>query len=86
MLEKGGREIFIPYGLSMQCGTGKGIKSKVGGELELSLQALFTYLCDICSFECAISPLIFNSMTVVTHHESINVAYSLKTQQSQLVV
>jgi hypothetical protein len=31
-----------------QCGgTGKGIKSKVGGELELSLQALFTYLCDL---------------------------------------
>jgi hypothetical protein len=42
-----------------QCGgTGKGIKSKVGGELLLSLQALFTYLCDICAFECAISPLI----------------------------
>jgi hypothetical protein len=31
-----------------QCGgTGKGIKSKVGGELELPLQALFTYLCDL---------------------------------------
>jgi hypothetical protein len=45
-----------------QCGgTGKGIKSKVGGELELFLQALFTYLCDLCAFECAISPLIFNS-------------------------
>jgi hypothetical protein len=26
----------------------------------LSLQALFTYLCDLCAFECAISPLIFN--------------------------
>jgi len=44
-----------------QCGgTGKGIKSKVGGELELSLQALLTYLCDLCAFKCAISPLIFN--------------------------
>jgi hypothetical protein len=44
-----------------QCsGIGKGIKSKVGGELELSLQALFTYLCDLCAFKCAISPLIFN--------------------------
>ncbi len=44
-----------------QCGgTGKGIKSKVGGELELSLQALFTYLCDLCVLKCAISPLIFN--------------------------
>jgi hypothetical protein len=42
-----------------QCGgTGKGIKSKVGGEVENSLQALFTYLCDLCAFECAISPLI----------------------------
>ncbi len=42
-----------------QCGgTGKGIKSKVGGELGISLQALFTYLCDLCAFECAISPLI----------------------------
>jgi hypothetical protein len=42
-----------------QCGgTGKGIKSKVGGELDISLQALFTYLCDLCAFECAISPLI----------------------------
>jgi hypothetical protein len=31
-----------------QCGgTGNGIKSKVGGELELTLQALFTYLCDL---------------------------------------
>jgi hypothetical protein len=28
--------------------------------LELSLQALFTYLCDLCAFKCAISPLIFN--------------------------
>jgi hypothetical protein len=46
-----------------QCGgTGKGIKSKVGGELDLSLQALFTYLCDLCAFECAISPLIFNNL------------------------
>jgi hypothetical protein len=44
-----------------QCGgTGKGIKSKVGGELEHSLQALFTYLCDLCALKCAISPLIFN--------------------------
>ncbi len=44
-----------------QCGgTGKGIKSKVGGELELCLQALFTYLCDLCAFKCAISSLIFN--------------------------
>jgi hypothetical protein len=49
-----------------QCGgTGKGIKSKVGGELEHSLQALFTYLCDLCAFECAISPLIFNIIEVV---------------------
>jgi hypothetical protein len=48
-----------------QCGgTGKGIKSKVGGELELSLQALFTYLCDLCAFECAISPLIFNTFFI----------------------
>ncbi len=39
-------------------GTAKGIKSKVGGELELSLHALFTYLCDLCAFECAISLLI----------------------------
>jgi hypothetical protein len=47
-----------------QCGgTGKGIKSKVGGELELSLQAFFTYLCDLCAFECAISPLIFNRIS-----------------------
>ncbi len=46
-----------------QCGgTGKGIKSKVVGELDLSLQALFTYLCDLCAFECAISPLIFNTL------------------------
>jgi len=31
-----------------QCvGTGKGMKNKVGGELEISLQALFTYLCDL---------------------------------------
>ncbi len=42
-----------------QCGgTGKGIKSKVGGELDISLQALFTYLCDLCAFDCVISPLI----------------------------
>jgi len=42
-----------------QCGgTWKGIKSKVGGEFDISLQALFTYLCDLCAFECAISPLI----------------------------
>jgi hypothetical protein len=48
-----------------QCGgTGKGIKSKVGGELDNSLQALFTYLCDLCAFECAISPLIFNSFCI----------------------
>ncbi len=49
-----------------QCGgTGKGIKSKVGGELDISLQALFTYLCDLCAFECAISLLIllfFNTL------------------------
>jgi hypothetical protein len=48
-----------------QCGgTGKGIKSKVGRELDISLQALFTYLCDLCAFDCAISALIllfFNS-------------------------
>jgi hypothetical protein len=50
-----------------QCGgTGKGIKSKVGGELDLSLQALFTYLCDLYAFECAISPLIFNTFLVPT--------------------
>jgi hypothetical protein len=42
-----------------QCGgTEKGIKSKVGGELDISLQALFTYLCDLCVFDCTISPLI----------------------------
>jgi hypothetical protein len=42
-----------------QCGgIGKGIKSKVGGELDISLQALFTYLCDLCAFDYAISPLI----------------------------
>ncbi len=56
--------MFCQYG-----GTGKGIKSKVGGELEISLQALFTYLCDLCAFECTISPLIllfFNS-ALLTH-------------------
>jgi hypothetical protein len=31
----------------------------------LSLQALFTYLCDLCAFECAISPLIFNILEIV---------------------
>ncbi len=42
-----------------QCGgTGKGIKSKVGGELDISLQPMFTYLCDVCAFDCAISFLI----------------------------
>jgi hypothetical protein len=50
-----------------QCGgTGKGIKSKVGGELELSLQALFTYLCDLWVFEWAISPLILLFSTNTT--------------------
>jgi len=42
-----------------QCsGTWKGIKSKAGGELDISLQALFTYLCVLCACNCAISPLI----------------------------
>ncbi len=42
-----------------QCsGTWKGIKSKAGGELDISLQALFTYLCVLCACDCAISPLI----------------------------
>jgi hypothetical protein len=50
-----------------QCGgTGKGIKNKVGGELDISLQALFTYLCDVCAFECAISPLILLFSTKTT--------------------
>jgi hypothetical protein len=50
-----------------QCGgTGKGIKSKVGGELKISLQALFTYLCDLCAFECAISPPILLFSTIRT--------------------
>jgi hypothetical protein len=58
-----------------QCdGTGKGIKSKVGGELELSLQALFTYLCDLCAFKCAISPLIFNiSPLIFNKHMVVDV-------------
>jgi hypothetical protein len=51
-----------------QCGgTGKGIKSKVGGELDISLQALFTYLCDLCAFECAISPLILLFQHIELH-------------------
>jgi hypothetical protein len=50
-----------------QCGgTGKGIKSKVGRELDISLQALFTYLCDLCAFDCAISALILFFSTVMS--------------------
>jgi hypothetical protein len=56
-----------------QCGgTGKGIKSKVGGELENSLQALFTYLCDLCAFECAISLLILLFSTFLKVMENFN--------------
>jgi hypothetical protein len=62
-----------------QCGgTGKGIKSKVGRELDISLQALFTYLCDLCAFDCAISPLIllfFNIYNQKFSNETHQVSY-----------
>jgi hypothetical protein len=52
-----------------QCsGTWKGIKSKARGELDISLQALFTYLCVLCACDCAISPLIllfFNTSIIM---------------------
>ncbi len=61
-----------------QCGgTGKGIKSKVGGELKLSLQALFTYLCDLSAFECAISPLILLFSTSTTHTKAFAMVFTL---------
>jgi hypothetical protein len=65
-----------------QCGgIGKGIKSKVGGELALSLQALFTYLCDLCAFECAISPLIFNMAATLGGSKKLT---SLKENSTEL--
>ncbi len=49
-----------------QCGgIGKGIKSKVGGELDISLQALFTYLCDLFAFwlhNLSSDPIVFQQV------------------------
>jgi hypothetical protein len=60
-----------------QCGgTGKGIKSKVGGELDISLQAFCTYLCDLCAFDCAISPLILLFFNINKVSKKVEVYYA----------
>jgi hypothetical protein len=50
-----------------QCGgTWKGIKSKVGGELDISLQALFAYL---CVFYVLVIALIVISPLILTFYQ-----------------
>jgi len=50
-----------------QCrGTWKGIKSKVGGELDISLQALFAYL---CVFNVLVIALIVISPLILTFYQ-----------------
>jgi hypothetical protein len=51
-------ETYLSHMVCQCRGTWKGIKNKVGGELDISFQALFTYLCVLCASDCAISPLI----------------------------
>jgi len=60
-----------------QCsGTWKGIKSKVGGELDISLQALFAYLCVFYVLVIALIPrnLSSNPNTInMVHNGAPNV-------------
>jgi len=70
-----------------QCGgTGKGIKSKVGGELEISLQALFTYLCDLCAFDYAISPLILLFFNKFNSFDDIMICQWMKFIQWEVAI
>ncbi len=48
------------------------------GNKELSLQELFTYLCDLCAFKCAISPLIFNISPLIFNRTLVPLPASRK--------